>query len=347
MLIKSHTEVTRNFKNEKVIDMLASQSFYQLSPHDVLNCIEEAGFSPTGEFQQLNSYENRVFDVHLEVDDRKVDKPSHPATEPPSRIVTKFYRPGRWSQEALLEEHQFLADLKNEGITAIAPLKLSNGSTLMTFEDMFFCIFPRFSGRMPQEFLSGELKQVGRTLARIHNIGSQSEAQHRPFMHPEEYGWDDLEQITPLIDPAVRQRYDEAAVRILEFLEDELDEDHFIRLHGDCHKGNLLHDGASEFFFVDFDDFLNGPVAQDFWMLLSDSDEERDELISGYEELRAFPHDQLRLFEPLRGLRIIHYAAWITKRWSDPSFPRLFPDFNSYHYWVEEAETLEKIAWKL
>jgi Ser/Thr protein kinase RdoA (MazF antagonist) len=319
------------------------ESFYHLEPHQVMNAVEEAGFLPTGEFQQLNSYENRVFDIQLE----KADWAEQPS--PPGRLIAKFYRPGRWSRQALLDEHQFLLDLKAEGIPAIAPYAIKKAQTLLEFDGMYVAFFPKFYGRMPQEFLAGELKQVGHTLARIHNIGAQKNASHRPRMNPSEYGWQDLETVTPLVDGSVWSRYQEAAETILEFLEDRLQPDRFIRIHGDCHKGNLLHNGK-EFFFVDFDDFLNGPVAQDFWMLFSGGEfftEERDEILEGYEELREFPDEQFELFEPLRGLRILHYAAWIARRWRDPSFPRLFPDFGSYHYWAEETEALEKIAWSL
>ena len=321
-------------------EILSGDSFYKLTPDDVLNGVEEAGFMPTGEFQQLNSYENRVFDVWLEK-----DADSNPGQQ--TRVIAKFYRPGRWSKLALEDEHNFLADLVSEGIHAIAPLKLRNGSTLMQHNGLFYALFPRFAGRMPQEFLPGELKQVGRTLARIHNIGSRRPARHRLRMSAEEHGWNQLEDLAPRIDPGLWPRYEKACSLILEHLDEYLDEKSFLRIHGDCHKGNLLHAGQ-EFFFVDFDDFLNGPAAQDFWMLLSGSEAaEKEEMISGYEELRDFPDEQLELFEPLRGLRILHYAAWISKRWSDPSFPRLFPEFGTFRYWAEEVEGLEKIAWSL
>lgn len=321
------------------------ESFYNLGPEDVMNAVEEAGYHPTGQFLQLNSYENRVFDIFLEKDTDTDEAPE----KIPERIIAKFYRPGRWSLEALLDEHDFLGDLKAEGISAISPFELANHSTVLEFQKMYVAFYPRFSGRMPQEFLSGELKQVGHSLAHIHNIGSRREATHRPWMLPEEWGWNNLELLEPMVDSTLAKRYGDAATIILEYLEDALEPESFVRIHGDCHKGNLLHNGQ-EFFFVDFDDFLNGPVAQDFWMLFSgddSSDEERDEILEGYEELRHFPFEQLELFEPLRGLRILHYGAWIARRWHDPSFPALFPNFKSFHYWKEETEALEKIAHSL
>jgi Ser/Thr protein kinase RdoA (MazF antagonist) len=160
-------------------------------------------------------------------------------------------------------------------------------------------------------------------------------------------GWSSLDLLDSKIAPEVHSRYLHAAEDILYELEECLQPESFIRIHGDCHKGNLLHRN-DEFYFLDFDDFCNGPVAQDFWMLLGgELNDDNAELIEGYRELRDVSDRELSLFEPLRGLRIIHYAAWITKRWSDPSFPRLFPEFGTYSYWAEETEALEQIAWKI
>jgi Ser/Thr protein kinase RdoA (MazF antagonist) len=163
------------------------------------------------------------------------------------------------------------------------------------------------------------------------------------------FGKPALELLQTWVGPEVRGRYFESAEKILKVLEQKLNPESFIRIHGDCHKGNLLHSGT-EFYFVDFDDFCNGPEVQDIWMLTGGDSEEartqREILLEGYEELRAFDRSTLSLQEPLRGLRLLHYSAWIAKRWKDPSFPRLFPDFNTYPYWAEEAEELEQIAWR-
>lgn len=317
--------------------------FDRLQPELILGAIEAAGFEPTGEYAQLNSYENRVFDIKLELN-RK-------AQDPIDRLIAKFYRPNRWTAEAIRDEHEFLADLEREGIPVIAPLPNKHGKTTLSFEGFELALFPRFAGRMPDEFLPGQLKQVGRTLARIHNIGARREARHRPTLDAKTYGWDALTRVEPFVYPELWRRYEETCIEILEFVEDTLDESTHIRIHGDCHKGNLLHNGR-EFFFVDFDDFCNGPVVQDFWMLLSGSideteaSEEQEEICAGYEELRKIP-DEWHLFEPLRGLRIIHYAGWIANRWSDQSFHRIFPEFQTYNYWVDELTRLEKIANRL
>jgi Ser/Thr protein kinase RdoA (MazF antagonist) len=311
-----------------------NSNFFSLNPETVMQATEYAGFMPTGEFSQLNSYENRVFDILLE---NKV------------RVIAKFYRPGRWTRAAILEEHEFLAALADDHLAAISPLRLKGGSTLIEFEKIWVAFFPKVRGRLPQEFLGQELSQIGRMLAQLHNIGSLRPAQHRPTMDSSYLGgWETLDFLQEWVTPEVRDRYNNAAADILELKDEFFEPRDFIRIHGDCHKGNLLHDG-SNFSLIDFDDFCNGPVVQDFWMLLSgDADtieSEKQLILKGYEELREFPSYQWNWVPLLRGLRIISYAGWIARRWSDPSFPRIFPEFNTYKYWVEETEALEKIAW--
>lgn len=320
-----------------------SSSFYTLDPEKVLRAAENAGFFPTGEFTQLNSYENRVFDIRLEI--------SPGFSNHNRNVIAKFYRPQRWSKLAILEEHEFLLSLKQEGIPAVAPLIQSHDSTLSEIDGMYIAFFPKVLGRMPQEFLQDDLLKVGRLMARVHNVGARKSAPHRPSLDSSYYGgWDTLDFLESWIAPEVKARYIEAAEDILYTIDDLFDPKEFIRIHGDCHKGNLLNNGQ-EFFLVDFDDFLNGPVIQDFWMLLSGDEDkiedEKHQIIDGYEELREFPHHQWAWIPLLRGLRIISYAGWIAKRWQDPSFPRLFPEFNTFSYWAEEVEALEKIAWSV
>ncbi len=320
--------------------------FDRLDPKLILSAVESAGYLTTGEYTQLNSYENRVFDIRLEH--------SRAAISPLERVIAKFYRPHRWTREGIHDEHEFLQDLVREGIPAIAPLPLKNGRTTLDAEGYVMALFPRVSGRMPDEFLPGQLKAVGRTLAQIHNIGSRRPALHRPTLNVATYGWPALERLERFVYPELWTRYEEACIVLLEDIEETLDQSSFIRIHGDCHKGNLLlgsggQDGAGQFFFVDFDDCCNGPVVQDFWMLLSGSLEddsasrEQDEICAGYEELREIP-DEWHLFEPLRALRIIHYAGWIAQRWNDPFFQQIFPAFQTYNYWLDELTRLERIA---
>ena len=309
--------------------------FFQLTPDLVLDAVENCGWPTTGEYLQLNSYENRVFSVKLESGEQ---------------IVVKFYRPGRWSEAAIREEHSFLEELNSQGVAVVAPLK-----SLSLQHGLWFAAFPKFRGRMPQEFKFEDLTRLGRVLARLHNVGTLSKAKHRAIIDAPSFGYPALDLIRPLIPAAIESRYTDAAEGILDYLSSELDPSTFQRIHGDCHRGNVLMTDeagkASEFFLIDFDDFATGPVVQDFWMLFRhDEDDFADELdafLTGYTELRDFDEDQLRFMEPLRGLRIIHYAAWIARRWSDPSFPKIFPNFGSDAYWFEEMQALEKVLHKL
>lgn len=308
-----------------------AHDFYDLQPDAVLDATEEAGFEPTGEFFQLNSYENRVFKIRNE--DR-------------SQVVAKFYRPGRWSINQIEEEHEFLLELGAEGIEVNQPITLKNKTTILDFRGMYVSFFPLVQGRPVTELLKDDWARVGRLLARLHNIGERKEAEYRLPMtttqHPN--GWEAVDLLEPWVDPNVSTRYFRAASEILERYEDTIDLNSFIRIHGDSHKGNLLQKDT-QFFLVDFDDMVMGPVVQDLWMLFSEEEdfaEERDLFLSGYEDLRHFPHEQLDWIPLLRGFRIMGYSAWIARRWKDPSFPKLFPEFNTYGYWAQETEALEK-----
>jgi len=326
---------------------MSKEDFYDLTPEDVLRAVEKGGFAPTGEFTQLNSYENRVFDVRLE------DKAGAGGT---ARVIVKFYRPGRWSKETILEEHAFLADLHKAGWPAVAPLILrSKNQTLDTERELYFTLWPKAVGRMVDEWRTGDLVRVGRALAQLHNVGEQRPAKHRPVFNAENYGWQHFSYIDEFIAPEVSSRYFAAAENILDFLDDRLGTLPQFRIHGDCHRGNILRtdtrgEEVSQFFFVDFDDCCMGPAIQDFWMLLSASEsspegaEELDQLITGYSEFRHFDDSHIELIPALRGLRIIHYAGWIARRWEDPSFPRLFPQFLDYNYWASETEALERLS---
>lgn len=309
-------------------------NFFHLDPNSVLKAAELAGFAVTGELNQLNSYENRVFALNLE------DGES---------IIVKFYRPQRWDKNTIYEEHTFLKELADEGIHVIQPLILPHEKhSLMFYENMWVAFFPKMRARLPQELLSEDLKRVGRLMARVHNIGAQKEFVYRPTLDSNYYGgWDTLGFLQNWIAPEVRERYNEAAEWIIHNLDEQVNVDEYQRIHGDCHRGNLLSQ-KEEFFLIDFDDVCMGPVVQDVWMLLSGDSEtlakEKESFLSGYEELRSFPNHQWDWIPILRGIRVIGYAGWIAKRWNDPSFHKIFPEFNSYRYWAEEADQLDKIA---
>lgn len=310
--------------------------FYQLTPDFVIQAVERSGYLVTGEYLQLNSYENRVFRLNLEFPQG-------------DQIIVKFYRPGRWSKDAILEEHAFLRELHDLGIHAIAPLIQNGRSTLSEHQGLYCAIFPKASGRMPQELHYDDLTRLGRVLAQLHNVGTRKPAKHRPVIDGENMGRPALEVIRQRLPMSIRDRYLKAAEEILSWLKSDLHPKDYHRIHGDCHRGNvLLLDLAGknpEYFLVDFDDFGMGPAVQDFWMLFrhdeDDIEDEVDALLAGYTEFRHFDETQLNLMRPLQGLRIIHYAAWITRRWTDPSFPQIFPQFDTEAYWFDELKALE------
>jgi len=311
--------------------------FFELTPDRVLDAVESAGLKCTGRCQALNSFENRVYDVELE--------------NPTSRRVIKFYRPGRWSREQILEEHEFLQDLMAAEIPAIAPLPFEDGTTLRATSQsgIWFAIFPKVGGRSPDEFSDEQLLRVGRLLGRVHNVGASKAAKHRIQLTPQTYGRANLDYLLDKWVPAdFRRRYQGAVQSIIQLSEPWFANTPMAmqRVHGDCHPGNLLANGEGQFFFLDFDDMVVGPPAQDIWLLVPGRDREslaqREVLLEGYREMRALDHGALRLIEPLRALRFIHYTAWIARRWEDPAFPQAFPEFNSHAYWADETADLEE-----
>lgn len=316
--------------------MAQGSSFYQLTPDAVLDAVEKSGWPLTGEFSQLNSYENRVYSLK---------------TEDGQQIIAKFYRPGRWSEAAIREEHEFLKELQSQGVAVVAPLPQNNHDTISQHHGMFCTVFPKARGRMPQEFNLAELTQLGRVLARLHNVGAQKPSRHRPLIDASHMGSDALHVIERLLPHTIKPRYMQTAEDLLQLLDENLDPEKFQRIHGDCHRGNVLQTDdpgkQKEFFLIDFDDFGMGPVAQDLWMLFrhddEDVDDEIDAFLAGYTELRDFDEAELELMAPLRGLRILHYAAWIARRWEDPSFLQIFPNFGTDAYWFEELKALEEV----
>lgn len=311
--------------------------FFELTPDRVLDAVETSGIRCTGRCQPLNSFENRVYDVEIETDDSNETRGSH-------RVV-KFYRPGRWTAEQILEEHAFLADLEAEEIPAVAPLRFSDGTTLKTLDSgIHYCLFPKIGGRAPDELDDENTRRVGRLLARIHQVGRAREAPRRIRLTPETYGIANLEYLLDkkLIPDEFRARYETAAREICAITKPWFAETRVQRVHGDCHLGNLLH-GSGGWFFVDFDDMSVAPPVQDLWLLLPGRDRQKLEvLLEGYEEIGEFDRTSLRLIEPLRALRFIHYTGWVARRWDDPAFPQAFPQFGTYRYWKDETEDLER-----
>lgn len=315
--------------------------FFELTPDKVLEAVEAAGLLCTGRCMALNSFENRVYDVELETD----EPPANPSA---NRRVVKFYRPGRWSETQILEEHQFIADLVAAEIPAIAPIEFPDGGTLRQApgSGIWYAIFPKVGGRAPDELSDEQLRWVGRLLGRIHNVGVQREAPHRIRLDPESYGLANLEFLLSgnWLPLEIRGRYERAVREICEVVKPWFAELKPQRIHGDCHLGNLLWNRSP--FFLDFDDMVRGPAVQDIWLLIPGGDEEGrrqlNVLLEGYEEMRDFDYFTLKLIEPLRALRFVHYAAWIARRWDDPAFPQAFPQFGTHRYWNDQTEDLEQ-----
>ncbi len=307
-----------------------SEFFFRLTPDHVLAAVEAGGFLPSGHCAALNSLENRVYDVRL---------------EDGSHLVAKFYRPGRWTREAILEEHRFLAQLRDEEIPVCVPLEFPDGCTLHEEAGILYAVWPRTGGRAPDELSDESLASLGRLLARIHNVGAARDAPERWRLTSAHFVRDPLRILQERLPPSCAGRYRRAALRVAEIYDERSRGVPLHRIHGDCHLGNLLR-GDLGFFFLDFDDFVVGPAVQDIWMLTPGRDAEglrqRSVLVEGYREFRDFPARWLLLAETLRAMRFVHYAAWIARRWEDPAFPRTFPHFGTEEYWQRETSDLEE-----
>lgn len=322
----------------------ATQFFYELTPDRILDAVEEAGLRCTGRVLQLNSMENRVYDIELEPGS------SIGEGQYSDRCIAKFYRPGRWSAEQIKEEHQFLRDLSADLIPVAAPIDLDNGSTVREAGStgILFALFPKVGGRSPDELTLENAEQVGRLIARMHLCGARREAKHRIAISPQSYGLDNLRYLSGagVVPAELMPQLTGLVERICEIAAGYLAGVPIQRIHGDCHLANILS-GRDGLFLVDFDDMLRGPCVQDLWLVVPSRDAAGkavlQRLLSGYEQMREFRYETLSLIEPLRALRLVHYATWIAKRWSDPIFPRTFPHFASPLYWKELVSDLQEI----
>lgn len=317
--------------------------FYGLTPERVLQAVESAGFRCTGRCLTLNSMENRVYEVEIETDE---EAPADPASR--FRIV-KFYRPGRWSEEQILDEHQFLTDLVAEEVPACAPLPFADGKTLKLAPEIniWYAVFPKVRGRAPEELNDEQLAWMGRLLARLHMVGAKRPAPHRLCITPDQYGLKNLEFLerSKSLPMEVASAYSRIVQEICNLSAPIFKGISTQRIHGDCHQGNILW-GSNGPFFVDFDDMVTGPCVQDLWLIVPGRDTEAriqmDILLEGYEQMRSFDRRELRLIEPLRALRYIHFSAWIARRWQDPYFQRTFTQFGTNAYWDGQLADLRE-----
>lgn len=320
-----------------------TQYFYEITPDRVFKAVERVGFECTGYCTALNSFENRVYEIEIEVDRKLIKSPSERF-----RIV-KFYRPGRWNREQILEEHLFLKECVESEIPVIAPLEFKNGGTLESMDGtgIFFTVFPKVGGRSPDELTDEQLERIGRLLARIHNVGANHPSQHRITLSVESHALEPLDFLLKnnFVPEGHRTSFETLVKSIAEKTRPLLEKATFQRVHGDCHYGNLLWNPQGPF-FLDFDDMICAPCIQDLWLVVRGRDEEAkrqfEVLLQAYEQMRKFDRSTLALIEPLRSLRMIHFMGWVARRWSDPAFPRAFPDFGTPKYWDEKIQDLKE-----
>lgn len=316
-----------------------SQTFHSLGPDDILNAVEELNYKTTGRVMQLNSMENRVYEVEID--------PDIPSDNPSDHfLIIKFYRPGRWSKEQILEEHEFLFDLNDNDIDAIAALKI-NDNTLFEYKNLSYCLFPKRAGRAVDEWTEDLVPIMGRMLARLHNIGAQKKAKHRLNLDIQTFGINNLEYIlsSSYLPREYQENYAQTCETIFKLATPLFENIKTQRVHGDCHHGNVLRRELVPF-LIDFDDMSIAPRVQDIWMITPGRDQYstdlRDKLIDAYCEMSDFDFKELKLIESLRALRMIHFSSWIAHRFEDESFKRAFPTYGSFQYWEKELYDLKE-----
>ena len=325
----------------------APHAYETLTPDVVLDALASVGLTGDGRLMALSSYENRVYQIHLE---HSVGK----AGASGDVVVAKFYRPGRWSDAQIIEEHAFASELMAAEVPVVGALEL-HSRTLHHFNGFAFSVSPSRGGRRPELENMEVLAWIGRFLARIHTVGSARPFQHRPALDLQTFGYASRDVLLgggylPLDMESRWRNAFEAAMLTAQSVFESLGDVKALRLHGDCHPGNILWtpDGLplAGPHFVDLDDARTGPAVQDLWMLLAGDrgqcNRQLGALVDGYEEFREFDRRELALIEPLRTLRLIHYSAWLAQRWHDPIFPINFPWFGSSDYWKGQVDMLEE-----
>jgi Ser/Thr protein kinase RdoA (MazF antagonist) len=315
----------------------ASAPYANLSPDRILDALASVGLRPDGRLTGLNSYENRVYQVGME-------------EGPP--LVAKFYRPARWSDAQIREEHAFALELAGREIPVVAPLEIG-GATLHASGGFRFVVYPRRGGRQPELDDPKTLEWIGRFIGRIHAVGAVSVFRERPALDIAGFGEEPREWLlaSKLIPADVLDAWKAAAALALDGVHrcyEQAGKVKSIRLHGDCHSGNILWTDEGPH-FVDLDDARMGPAVQDLWMLLSGDrgsmTRQLCDVLAGYEDFHEFDPGELALMEALRTLRLLHYSAWIARRWDDPAFPVAFPWFGTQRYWQDRIlELREQIA---
>jgi Ser/Thr protein kinase RdoA (MazF antagonist) len=308
-------------------------AFRDLTPDRVIAIIEhELGVRLTNLFRPLNSYINRVYELEL---------------EDGGGLVAKFYRPGRWSPEALQDEHDFMRGLVESEVPVIAPLTLRDGGTLGSREGLHFAVYPKKSGRIFDEYTDDQWLELGRLLGRVHTVGAALHPRDRITMAPDRSTRSQVDYILAgdFLQPELSGRFKELTDTLIGEIAPMFRGVEMICIHGDCHVSNLIYRPGESFFIIDFDDMAIGPPVQDFWMLLpgyrGDSLAEIDIFLEGYETFRRFDRRTLQLIGPLRAMRFIHYMAWCAHQVAEDGHSRVAPDFGTREYWLRELGDLD------
>ncbi len=305
-----------------------------LSPDRVLNAVESQGLAVDGRYIVLNSYENRVYQVNLDDQDP---------------VIAKFYRPKRWSNETLIEEHAYTLQLAEHELPVIAPWQNTQGETLFEFEGHRFTIYPRKGGHPPEPGHLDQLYRLGGLMGRMHAIGATHAFEHRPALSIESHCIEPSAFLLEhdFIPPEHQSHYQALINEIAELIEtawQTVPHLQTIRTHGDCHLSNIIWSRDDRPWLLDFDDCRMAPAIQDLWMLIHGEPDQQalqlSELLEGYQAFYDFNLAELKLIEPLRALRMIQYSGWLAKRWQDPAFPQHFPWFNTPQYWQQHITEL-------
>ena len=315
-------------------ESLETTDFGHLTPESVINTVEETlGKACSNICRPLNSYINRVYEVGLDAGDY---------------VIAKFYRPGRWDRPALQDEMDFLTELASAEVPVVPPLPGADGEPLHQMGATYFALFPKRGGRPLDEPTPSVWTQLGRLLARMHTVGAQHRPRHRTTLHPRHSMLEHLSYILQsgtMPTNAVRS-YERLVRELADLTAPAFEDVDLLRLHGDCHRCNILHRPGEGFHLLDFDDMAVGPAVQDVWMLLPDrlqkARAETDYLIDGYETFLPFPYATLKLIEPLRAMRFIHYTAWCARQKADGGFARLAPGWGTSEFWRQEIADLER-----
>ena len=308
--------------------------FSTLTPDFIMDAIEAQGYLCDGRNLALNSYENRVYQIGI---------------EDGQPIIAKFYRPERWSDEQILEEHALCYEMVEQELPVVAPLLNSDKQSLFEYNGFRISLFERKGGHAPELDYKDNLTVLGRLLARMHLIGARETFTHRPTITLQNFGYESISFISQNFIPRELQTaYDTLAEDVLKQLNQVISQTsniNYLRVHGDCHAGNMLWRDDNPH-FVDFDDARMAPAIQDIWMLLSGDREQQgiqlSKILDGYEQFRKFDLAECHLIEVFRTLRILYYSAWLARRWDDPAFPHSFPWFNSSRYWEDHILELRE-----